>query len=126
MSKQPPDVSERPEGKAASSASGTNSAVGRSRKAPQPVKVQETLADVPDRFAAIWQKVADKILAYFSRALLLIVGAVLVFVAAWGVGQYLEWRREKATELLGKAIRIAEADLLRESEKADADSDPPR
>lgn len=126
MSKQPPDVSERPEGKAASSASGTNSPVGRSRKAPQPVKVQDTLADVPDRFMAMWQKVADKILAYFSRALLLIVGAVLVFVAAWGVGQYLEWRREKATELLGKAIRIAEADLLRESEKADTDSDPPR
>lgn len=123
MSKQPPDVSERPEAKAASS---TSSATGRSRKAPQPVKVQDTLADVPDRFMAIWQKIADKILAYFSRALLLIVGAVLVFVAAWGVGQYLEWRREKATEMLGKAIRTAEADLLRDTDKPDPDSDPPR
>lgn len=124
MSKHPPEVSER---------SGNNdggkdatSEPGRARKAPKPVPVKMDLADVPDRFAAIWQKLADKLVAYFSRALLLFVGAMLVFAAAWGVGQWLELRREKATELLGRALRIAEADLLRDKETADADADPPR
>ncbi len=120
MSKNPPDVSERQGGKPPAPEP------GRGRKAPQPVRVQMDLADVPDRFMAIWQKLADKIVAYFSRALLLMVGVVLVFVAAWGVGQWMEARREKATDMLGQALRIAEADLLRDGEKSDADSDPPR
>lgn len=128
MSKQPPDVSERPESKAEGKAEGrsTASEAGRSRKAPKPVRVEMDLADVPDRFMVMWQKIADKIIAYFSRAMLLAVGAILAFVAVWGVGQWMELRREKATELLGRAILIAEADLLRDSEKADPDSDPPR
>jgi tetratricopeptide (TPR) repeat protein len=75
---------------------------------------------------ALWQKIADKIVAYFSRALLLAAGAVLVFIAAWGVGQWMEARREKATELLGHALRIADAELLRDNETADTDSDVPR
>lgn len=112
MSKEAPD-SERP-------------VVKITRKAPQPVKVQMDLADVPDRFMVLWQKVADKIIAYFSRAMLLVTGAILVFVAAWGVGQYMEWRREKATDMLGRVLRLAEADLLRDGEKADEDSDTPR
>ena len=32
----------------------------------------------------------------------------------------------KATELLGRAVRIAEADLLRDGEKEDPEADPPR
>jgi predicted negative regulator of RcsB-dependent stress response len=96
------------------------------RRAPQPVRLQTDLADVPDTFMAMWSKLADKIIAYFSRAMLLAVGAILVFAAAWGVGQWMESRREHATEVLGRAIRIAEADLLRDSEKADPDADPPR
>jgi tetratricopeptide (TPR) repeat protein len=91
------------------------------------VKVElDTLAEVPERFMAIWQKIADKIIAYFSRAMLLAVGAVIVFAIAWGIGQWLDARREKATELLGKSIQIASAELLRDAEKPDDDSDVPR
>lgn len=124
MSKQPPEVSEGPRQKPGASAPGPG--LTRIRQAPQPVRVQMDLADVPDRFAAIWQKIADKILAYFSRVLLLLAGAVLVFAVAWGVGQWMESRNEKATELIGKAFRIAEADLLSDTEKPDPDSDIPR
>lgn len=129
MSKQPPDDSERPSkgsDKGTSDAKDAPSSPGQRRKAPQPVKVQTDLADVPEYFSALWSRLADKMVGYFSRALLLMVGVVIVFTAAWGIGQWMELRREKATEVLGRAIRIGEADLLRDTEKPDADADPPR
>jgi len=132
LSKQPPEVSEgsskaaSKDSPSSSGSGGSPSSPGRPRKAPQPVKVQTDLADVPEYFSALWGRVADKLVSYFSRALLLMVGVVLVFTAAWGVGQWMESRREKATDILGRAIRIGEADLLRDTEKSDADADPPR
>ena len=98
-----------------------------SRKPVRPTQsTVDALADVPERFADMWQRFAEKVMAYFSRALLITVGGLLAFTAAWGFGQWMEARREKATELLGKAIRTAEADLLRDGEKEDPEADPPR
>jgi len=98
-----------------------------SRKPVRPTQsTVDALADVPERFADLWQRFAAKVMAYFSRALLITVGGLIAFTAAWGIGQWMEARREKATELLGKAIHIAEADLLREGEKEDPEADPPR
>lgn len=98
-----------------------------SRKPVRPTQsTVDALADVPERFADMWGRFAEKVMAYFSRALLITVGGLLAFTTAWGVGQWMEVRREKATELLGKAIRIADADLLRDGEKEDPEADPPR
>lgn len=98
-----------------------------SRKPVRPTQsTVDALADVPERFADMWQRFAEKVMAYFSRALLITIGGLVAFTAAWGIGQWMEARREKATELLGKAIQTAEADLLREGEKEDPEADPPR
>lgn len=98
-----------------------------SRKPVRPTQsTVDALADVPERFADMWQRFAEKVMAYFSRALLVTVGGLFAFTVAWGVGQWMEARREKATELLGRAIRTAEADLLRDGEKEDPEADPPR
>lgn len=98
-----------------------------SRKPVRPKQnSMDVLADVPDLFADLWQKIASKALAYFGRAVLISVGGILAFSLAWGVGKWMESRREKATEALGKVLRTAEAPLLTGDQTADADEDPPR
>lgn len=98
-----------------------------SRKPVRPKQsTVDALADVPERFADLWQRLANKVMAYFSRALLITIGGLVAFTAAWGFGQWMEARREKATDLLGRVVRIAEADLLRDGEKEDPETDTPR
>lgn len=98
-----------------------------SRKPVRPTQsTVDALADVPERFADLWGRFAAKVMAYFSRALLVTIGGLVAFTAAWGFGQWMEARREKATEVLGRAVRTAEADLLRDGEKEDPEADPPR
>lgn len=80
----------------------------------------------PDRLITLWEKFANKVIAYFSRALLIAIGAILVFTAAWGIGQWMDMRREHATDLLGKAIKVSEAELLKEGEQPDSDAEVPR
>lgn len=71
----------------------------------------------PDALVGFWQRKWEVLTLYFSRGLLLVVGLIAVFVAGYFVSNYLEGRKERATEKLGLAMRIATAPLL--TDKAD-------
>ncbi len=85
----------------------------------------------PDQFVGFWQRMYERIAPYVTSGLLVLIGIVVLIVGGWGVAVWREGRRERATEQLGRAIRIAEAELLPAAEKdkdkdADEDSDIPR
>ena len=77
----------------------------------------------PDGLVGFWQKQWESITLYFSRGLALVVGVLVLIVAGWGISQYLDGRKERSTEALGRAIRIAEAPLLTETDKDVEQSD---
>lgn len=85
----------------------------------------------PDQFVGFWQRMYERIAPYVTSGLLVLIGIVVLIVGGWGVAVWREGRRERATEQLGRAIRIAEAELLPAVEKdkdkdAEEDSDIPR
>lgn len=86
----------------------------------------------PDQFVGFWQRLYERIAPYVTSGLLVLIGIVVVIVGGWGLAVWREGKRERATEQLGRAIRIAEAELLPATEKDkdkeadDSDSDIPR
>lgn len=76
----------------------------------------------PDQFIGFWQRLYEGLIPYFSRALVLLIFGIVVAGVSWGVSQWLEGRRERATEALGRAVRINEAELLSDKDK-DKDKD---
>lgn len=77
----------------------------------------------PDGFLGFWQKRWETVTLYFSRGLFVVVGVVILIVAGWFMSNYLEARKEKATEKLARAMRIAEAPLLSDKDKDAPQSD---
>ena len=71
----------------------------------------------PDGLVGFWQKQWESITLYFSRGLALVVVVLVLIVAGWGISQYLDGRKERSSEALGRAMRIAEAPLLTETDK---------
>jgi len=80
-------------------------------------KQHSTASTAPDGFVGFWQQKWESITLYFSRGLMLLVGLVVLIVAAWAISQYLDKRKEQSTESLGRALKIAEANLIAETEK---------
>ncbi len=80
-------------------------------------KQHSTASTAPDGFVGFWQRKWESIALYFSRGLVLLVGIVVLIVAGWAGSQYLDKRKEQSTEALGRAMRIAEANLITEQEK---------
>jgi predicted negative regulator of RcsB-dependent stress response len=80
----------------------------------------------PDQFVGFWQRMYEWIAPFVTGGLLVLIGVVVLIVAAWGGSVWLEGRKERATEQLGRSIRIAEAELLPAVDKdkdKDADSE---
>ncbi len=71
----------------------------------------------PDGFIGFWQKKWETITLYFSRGLVLVIGIIVALVGGWAISQYLDGRKERSTEKLGQAMKIAEANLITEQEK---------
>ena len=86
-------------------------------------KQHHTASGAPDGFVGFWQRKWESITVYFSRGLVLLVGLVVVIVAGWAITQYLDGRKERSTEALGRALRISEAPLITEQEKDVEQSD---
>ena len=86
-------------------------------------KQHHTASGTPDGFVGFWQRKWESITVYFSRGLVLLVGLVVLIVAGWGISQYLDGRKERSTEALGRALRIADAPLITEQEKDVEQSD---
>ena len=86
-------------------------------------KQHHTASGTPDGFVGFWQRKWESITLYFSRGLVLLVGLVVLIVAGWGISQYLDGRKERSTEALGRALRIADAPLITEQEKDVEQSD---
>lgn len=85
----------------------------------------------PDQFVGFWQRLYERIAPYVTSGLLVIIGIVVLVIGGWAYSSHRETRRERATEQLGRAIKIAEAELLPADDKAkeaesDADSEIPR
>ncbi|MBL8635924.1 MAG: tetratricopeptide repeat protein [Myxococcales bacterium] len=86
-------------------------------------KQHHTASGTPDGFVGFWQRKWESITVYFSRGLVLLVGLVVLIVAGWGISQYLDGRKERSTEALGRALRIADAPLITEQDKDVEQSD---
>lgn len=82
-----------------------------------------------DGFVSFWQRSYERIAPYMTSGLVMLIGLVVVIFAGWGVSSWLETRKEHATEQLGRAMRIAEAELLTDKDKGkedEATDDTPR
>ena len=66
----------------------------------------------PDQFVGFWQRLYEWIAPYVTGGLLVLIAIVVLIIGAWGASVWLEGRRERATEQLGRSIRIAESELL--------------
>lgn len=88
-----------------------------------PAKTAVPVTAPSDGFVSFWQRAYDRIAPYMTSGLVLLIGLVVVLLAGWGVSNWLEARRERATEQLGRAMRIAEAELLTDKDK-DKDAEP--
>lgn len=82
--------------------------------------------DVSDKFLTFWQKILDWLIARSPMLGLLILVMVVALTAAWGVKSMLASRKEKAAEQLSKALKISQAELLRETESSSPDDELPR
>lgn len=82
--------------------------------------------DVSDKFLTFWQKILDWLIARSPMIGLLILVVVVALTAAWGVKSMLASRKEKAAEQLSKAVKIAQAELLRDTESSSPDNELPR
>ena len=71
----------------------------------------------PDGFIGFWQKKWETITLYFSRGLVLVIGIIVAIVGGWLISQYLDGRKERSTEKLAQAMKIAEANLISDQEK---------
>ena len=81
----------------------------------------------PDQFVGFWQRMYERIAPYVTGGLLALIGIVVLIIGAWAGSVWLEGRKERATEQLGRTIRIAEAELLPAVDKdkdKDKDKDP--
>lgn len=83
----------------------------------------------PDQFVGFWQRLYERIAPYVTSGLLVLIGIVALVIGGWGWSVYREGRRERSTEQLGRAIKIAEGELLPAGDKeaeADSDAEVPR
>lgn len=80
-----------------------------------------------DGFTSFWGRAYERIAPYMTSGLVVIIGLVVLLFVGWGVSGYLEGRKERATEQLGRAMRIAEAELLTDKDKdVEPSEDTPR
>jgi tetratricopeptide (TPR) repeat protein len=87
----------------------------------------------PDQFVGFWQRLYERVAPYVTSGLLMLIGLIVLVIGGWGLSVWMEGRKERATEQLGRSIRIAEAELLpaveKEKEKdaePEVDSEVPR
>lgn len=76
----------------------------------------------PDQFVGFWQRMYEAIAPFVTSGLLVLIGLVVLVIAGWGVSTWMEGRKERATEQLGRSIKIGEAELLPAVDK-DKDKD---
>ena len=53
----------------------------------------------------------------FLSGLVLVIGIIVAIVGGWLISQYLDGRKERSTEKLAQAMKIAEANLISDQEK---------
>lgn len=73
-----------------------------------------------------WQRLIANLAPMLGSLLALAIAGLVIAVGVWGVAQYMEGRREKATDVLSQALRVYQADLLGDKETAAATDDTPR
>jgi len=80
----------------------------------------------PDQFVGFWQRLYERVAPYVTSGLLMLIGVIVLVIGGWGVSVWMEGRKERATEQLGRAIRIGEAELLPATDKnpKDKEADP--
>lgn len=79
-----------------------------------------------DQFLSIGQRVMNLLTPHAGRLALLGAFAIVVWIAAWGFAQFAAGRREAASEVLGQALRIYQAELLGDKDSAPAADETPR
>lgn len=80
-----------------------------------------------DGFTSFWGRAYERIAPYMTSGLVVLIGLVVLLFAGWGVSTWMEGRKEHATDQLGRAMRIAEAELLTDKDKdAEPSEDTPR
>lgn len=77
----------------------------------------------PDPFIGFWQRVYNRISPYVTGGLVGLVAVIALIIGGWALSNWMEGRKERSTELLGKALRIADAELLKETDKDSDQSD---
>ena len=78
--------------------------------------------DEADEFVSFWQKVYDFVIPYTRPIVLGGVGFVAVLGGVWTIDHFVTASHEESAEELGRALRIAEAELLTDADK-DKDKD---
>lgn len=92
---------------------------------PRPQPVSLDLAP-PDRFISFWAKLGEKLVPKLGTLLVLVIAGMVVAMVVWGGMQFAEAKREKATALLSRALRVYGADLLPEKDAPPVDEETPR
>jgi hypothetical protein len=77
----------------------------------------------PDEFVSFWQKAYDKAAPYGRAIGLTILGGLVVVIAAWGFDHFASGKRQDATDAFGRAVRIAEGELITDENPAKPDTD---
>lgn len=78
----------------------------------------------PDEFVSFWHRAYEAAAPYGRGIGFAMLGGIAVVAGAWTLQHFSEGKRQDATERFAEAARIAEADLLGESEKPDTTEDP--
>lgn len=94
---------------------------------PEPKKAQVAIPGATtDKFITIGQRIMGGILARSAQIGALIIFAIVASLVVWGYNQWALGRREQASELLGKALKIYHAELLTEKDTPTGDEEIPR
>jgi predicted negative regulator of RcsB-dependent stress response len=89
---------------------------------PTPTKKLAPTAP-PDQFVGFWQRLYERIAPYVTGGLVMLIGIVVLVIGGWVASNWLEARKERATDQLGHVLKIAEAELLPATPAPDKDKD---
>src|SRR5579863_8574894 len=82
--------------------------------------------DAPqDEFVSFWDKLFHKAAPYANAIGITLATAVVLIGVVWGVSWYFESKTQAATEQLGRAVKIYEADLQTDVEPPKTDEENP-
>jgi hypothetical protein len=81
---------------------------------------------VSDQFVSFWDKAWEAVTPHLTRIAIVVAAAFALFGIMQAAFYYRDSGRQESTEMLGRVLKIHEAELLGDSEKAKADDELPR